>query len=273
MQLVLLAEQGLDQFRIADSNLLLQRLDVAEAADPARDVGGAERRAFERGHDADHVLGVVRRDHGHAKLLRLEAEGARLERSAGDDLRIHRQAVGLGRRDHEEGNRVDGRKRAGREHRSLDPLLAAAGEKRPQVGEVAELRPVHRGFGAGRQRFADLRDDDADLARRNLDPRVPQDHVCRPELETDSRHEQFGLPAGFPGERDRGVGRVVPPRGPLDDQPDFGRADHDERSRDDVERESSRDYKEGLEQNSHLSCLQRARSLPFMRGCAQTAGD
>src|SRR3989475_2890843 len=133
--------------------------------------------------------------------------------------------------------------------------------------------PVHRGFGAGRQRFADLRDDDADLARRNLDPRVPQDHVCRPELETDSRHEQFGLPAGFPGERDRDVGRVVPPRGPLADQPAFGRADHDERSRDDVERESSRDYKEGLEQNSHLSCLQRARSLPFMRGCAQTAGD
>ena len=142
VQLVLLAEQGLDQLRVGDAGLRLQRLDVAEAPDAAGDVGGPKRLALERGHDPDQVLHAVRRDHLDAQLIWLQPERLRRQRPAREDLQIDRPAVRLARGDHEERDRVDRRQSAGRQHGPLNALLALAGEKRLEIGEVAELRPV-----------------------------------------------------------------------------------------------------------------------------------
>src|SRR5205814_8696155 len=72
VKLVLGAQQRLDQLGIRARVLLLQRLDVAEAADPPRYVRRRERLALEGGDDAHHVLVTVRRDDRHAKLVWLK---------------------------------------------------------------------------------------------------------------------------------------------------------------------------------------------------------
>jgi hypothetical protein len=188
----------------------------------------------------------------------------------GDDLAVYGQAESPRRRDDKKRHGVDGREGARRQHRALNSFLSPAAHERAKVGEVAEVGPVHGRLGPRRQRLADLRDDDSDLAGGHLDPWVPDDLVGRPELEPDARHQQVCLVARLALERDRGVGSVVGRRDPLDDQADLRRPDDDDRSGDRVKRKRGRDDEESFEQNkNHLSCLQRARTLPFMRGCAQ----
>src|SRR3989454_3052666 len=95
VQLVLLAQQGFDQLRVGDVRLRLQRRDVAEAADAARDVGGPKRLAFERRDYPNEVLGAVRSDHFDAQLVGLQPERLRRQRSAGEYLRGDWPAVSL----------------------------------------------------------------------------------------------------------------------------------------------------------------------------------
>src|SRR3989441_1797684 len=130
VQLVLLAQQGFDQLRVGDVRLRLQRRDVAEAADAARDVGGPERLALERGDYPNEVLGAVRRDHLDAQLVGLQPERLRRQRPTQEDLRVDWPAVSLARGDNQESDGVNGRKRAGRQHGPLDTLLALAVNER-----------------------------------------------------------------------------------------------------------------------------------------------
>ena len=97
------------------------------------------------------------------------------------------------------------------------------------VGEVLELRLVDRALGADRQRRADLRDHDADLARGHLHPRELLHAEDRPQLEPQPGREQLGLEAGLAVERDRVVGGQLLEREPLLDEPDLDRSDRVER--------------------------------------------
>ena len=193
----------------------------------------------------------------------MEPERGRRQRTSGDDRPVDGQPVGLGGGDDKERDRVDGRERAGRQHLALHAFLAPALHERTEAGEVPELFSIDGRLGAGGKRLADLGDDDTDLAGRYLHPRVADHRVGGPQLEADAGHEQLGLVAGFARKRDRHVGRVVPRGHALDHEPDLGRADHDDRAEHRVQREGGRERQEGLEQNTHWSCLQRARSLPF----------
>src|SRR5579859_5676518 len=61
VQLVLLAQQRLDELGVGHARLRFERVDVSESADAAGDVRGWQRLALERGDEADHVLVAVRR--------------------------------------------------------------------------------------------------------------------------------------------------------------------------------------------------------------------
>ena len=129
------------------SSALLQRGDVVEATEPARDVARRQRLAFERRDDADHVLRAARRDDDDLKLLGREPERLRPQLppvafARSDDVGRHGHAVDLARRDDEERDRVDRQQRSRREHRTLHALLAAAVDERLEVREVLELRLV-----------------------------------------------------------------------------------------------------------------------------------
>ena len=114
--------------------------------------------------------------------------------------------------------------RSWREHGTLDALLATAFEKRPDVRELAERRFVDAGFPSGRQRRANLRDDQADLTGRDLHPRVLFHPVRRPETDCDAGHQEISLIPRFTIERHRPViGAGSSP--PLDHQADFVRSD------------------------------------------------
>ena len=100
VQLVLGAEKRLYQLRVGDVRLDLQVLDVLEGADPPGNVRGRQRLAVERGHDADHVLVALGRDHRDPKLLLRQSKRLRRQRAGGHDGAVDGQAVRLGRRDH-----------------------------------------------------------------------------------------------------------------------------------------------------------------------------
>ena len=119
---------------------------------------------------------------------------------------------------------MDRRERAGRQHRPLHALLSVFLDEHAEVGEVAELGFVDRRLGADRERFADLRDHDADLTGRHLHPRMFRHRKDQPQLEAQPRHQQFGLIAGFAAERQRVVAGQLRAESPPD-QSDLGRPD------------------------------------------------
>ena len=188
VQLVLGPKQLLDEFRVADLRILFERFDVGEAADTTGDVGRRKRRAVKGGDDAHHVLIALGRDQGDAKLVRLEPKGFRAKGATHEQLPVDRQAIRFSGRDDQERHRVNRDERARRQHGALDAFLAAVVHERAEIGEVAELGPIDGRLGACGQALADLRDDDTDLARRNLHPRIEGDGVVRPQLEPDARH-------------------------------------------------------------------------------------
>jgi hypothetical protein len=103
----------------------------------------------------------------------------------------------------------------------------------------AVLAPIGSGARSG--------DDDADLARRDLHPRVLGHRVDRPQLEPDAGHQQPGLVAGLALEGQWLVGGQ-PAADPLVHQPDLGRSDESEGLQDDEERDQDRDEGGGREQ-------------------------
>lgn len=188
VQAVLGPRHGLDDLdRRAAVELHLRH--VVEPADAAGDV--RRRRALERGDDADDVGIALRRDADDAQRQLLDLLHDALGR-IGDHLA---EAAVVG--DDDEADRVDWRSRARREHRSLDAALAAVVEEGADRREVAEVRAVHAGLGAGRQGLADLGDDEPDVVRRHLHPVEALDVVDRPELEAQAGHQEVGLVARF----------------------------------------------------------------------------
>jgi hypothetical protein len=119
---------------------------------------------------------------------------------------------------------VDRHERARGQHRALHALLAA-GEEGAEVGEVAEAGVVAGALGADGQRRADLGDDDPDLARGDLDPRVPVDREHRPEPEPQARHEHLGLVARLAPEGDGVVALQLAEGELLRDEADLRRPD------------------------------------------------
>jgi hypothetical protein len=148
------------------------------------------------------------------------------------DVRRDRLAVDRLRRDDEEGDRVDRRERARRQHRPLHALLASVGEKLADVAKVSVGVVIHGALRADRERLAHLRDHDADLARGNLHPRVLVHPVDRPQTESPSRHEEVGLISRLARERDHVAGVELRPE-PLRRQADFGGPDVDQRLEED----------------------------------------
>src|SRR5262249_21726705 len=140
--------------------------------------------------------------------------------------------------------------------------------KLAHIAEVAEGRAVLGALGADRQMIADLRDHDADLAGRNLHPRVLVDPVDRPEPEPPTRHHEIRLITRLAREGDD-VARVELRAEPLDRQTDFGRSDVGQRL---VDREAEDgkdcqydgsdndfDHSDHLERSLLLSIVSRER--------------
>ena len=103
VQVVLGAEQDLDDLGIAGLRSALHRPDVVEPAEAAGDVPGTERLTFERGDDADHVLSALRGDHARPAAARASSpndSGVRRRPSPAraDEVRSDGQAVHLARR-------------------------------------------------------------------------------------------------------------------------------------------------------------------------------
>src|SRR5258708_13966123 len=113
---------------------------------------------------------------------------------------------------------------------ALDPLLAAVLDEDADVPEVDELRLVERRLGTDRQRSADLRDDDADLARRNLHHRMARHRVDRPQLEPQAGHQEDSLIPGLAGERDRVALVQLFQAETFADKTDFGGTDGPQRT-------------------------------------------
>ena len=193
VEVVLRAQHGLDD-RHGRAAVGLHRRDVAERADAAGDV--ARRRALQRGDDADDVAVALRRDvHDPQRLL---VDG--LHGPVGG-LRDHLAEDAVAG-DDDEADRVDRQRRARGQHRALHAALAAVLEERADAAEVAELGLVDGRLGAGRQRAADLGDDEADAVGRHLHPVEALDAVDRPELDAQAGHQQVGLVAGLALEGD-----------------------------------------------------------------------
>ena len=89
---------------------------------------------------------------------------------------------------------MNGGERSRREDGALDAFLAfdflwaRSLHKGAQIGEVAEGLSVDRRLGADRQEMSDLCDDDANLPRRHLYPRVFGDGINQDELEAEPGH-------------------------------------------------------------------------------------
>ncbi len=189
------------------------------------------------------------RDDGDPELVGGEAErlGAETLLARHPEVRRDGDAVDVGGRHHEETDGMDREQGARGEDGTLYALLATVGEEARQVGEVAELGLVHRALGADGQGRAELGDHDADLASRNLHPRVALDGEDGPELESQARHEQLGLIAGFAVEADGVVVLQAFEGEPLVDQTDLGRSDQDER----LQSEDDRDESDHADQDEH----------------------
>ena len=116
------------------------------------------------------------------------------------------------------------RQSARRENRPLNALLAILCNKGTQIGEVAESGIVPRRLGADGRGFADLRDDNTDLSRGHLHPRMFRYRVKRLELEAQPGHEKVGLVAGFAQKR-YGVVAGQLCSEPFTNEPDLGGTD------------------------------------------------
>ena len=185
---------------------VLHRGHVGEAADAAGDV--ARRRALQRGDDADDVAcrpaGVM--------WMTLSALGVDLADGRPGRLGDHLAEDPVAGDDHE-ADGVDRRGGARGQDRALHAPLAAVGQEGADVGEAAELGLVDGRLGAGRQRRADLGDDQADVVGRHLHPGVALDLEDRPQLEAQARHQQVGLVAGLAVQGDELVAlRACAPR-------------------------------------------------------------
>ena len=155
-----------------------------------------------------------------------------------------------------------GHERARRQHRPLHALLAAVLHEAGDVGEVPELRLVHRALRADRQGIAHLCDDHADLAGRDLHPRELRDVEHRPELETQAGHQQRGLVSGLAAERDGVVLVELAEREAFGDEPDLGGADGVERLPHQEQQQYHRDDDDD-DPGTH-------GSLPFLAGTTLT---
>jgi hypothetical protein len=105
----------------------------------------------------------------------------------------------------------------------LHTFLSVLIDKRSQVSEVAEGRVVPARLGADGRRLANLRDDNADLPGRHLNPRMLCDSEERFELETHAGHEKVSLVTGFAQECDGVVARQLAAK-PFSHEPDLGGA-------------------------------------------------
>jgi hypothetical protein len=156
-------------------------------------------------------------------------QSAGLAREPGKFFR-HRDAVDAALSDHQKADRMDRCNGAGREDRALHALLPAIVHEGGEILEVGERRLIDRGLGADRQRRARLRDDDADLAGRDLHHRVARHRKDRPELEPQPGAEQLGLISGFTAKCHRAAAVEVAQAEALANEADLGRADGPERS-------------------------------------------
>ena len=119
---------------------------------------------------------------------------------------------------------MNGRHRAGRQNGALNALLPAVFTESPNVLKVAKLRLVDCRLGADRQRVADLRDNDSDLAGRNLHHRQARNRIEGPKLEPQTRWQQRGLISGLALKGDRTAMVQLFPTDPLADESDLGRS-------------------------------------------------
>ncbi len=164
----------------------------------------------------DDVLVALWGDVHHLELHRVDLLHRRL-RAVGDDL-----SERLGGGDDNEADGMDGGSRAWRQNGTLDTSHAAVVQEVADVLEVAELRLVGGGLGARRKRHPDLRDDQPDVIRGDLNPRVALDRVERPDLDAHAGHEQVGLVAGLTVEGDQAVALLAEA---LGDETDLARVD------------------------------------------------
>ncbi len=219
VEVVLRPQQQLDDLCVAGSLGFLGR-DVLEATQPACHVARGQRRSFVRRDDADVVDRVVVRvwpNDGCRQLIGRQTRD-RCRGALGNDL-----AVGGAERCDGEGDRMHRDGRAWRQNRPLHTALTAVRHEGWQITEVTECRRVFSGLRTGNGRVADLCDDHADAARRNLHPRVQLHLVERPQLESPARHQNIGLITGFALLGDELVLALLSPC--LGDQSDLGRAD------------------------------------------------
>jgi len=124
---------------------------------------------------------------------------------------------------------MNGRHRAGRQNGALNALLPAVFTESPNVLKVAKLRLVDRRLGADRQCVADLRDNDSDLAGRNLHHRQTRDRIEGPKLESQTGRQQCCLISGLALEGDRTTMVQLFPTEPLADESDLGRSNGPQR--------------------------------------------
>src|SRR5262249_8344917 len=132
--------------------------------------------------------------------------------------------------DDQEPDRMNGRDRTGWQDRTLNALLPTVLTERRNILEIAELVLVDRRLRTDRQGVANLRDDHADLTRRNLHHRRPRHRIDRPELESQAGSQQLGLIAGLALEGDGVSVAQFLPTEPLAHEADFRRPNGPERS-------------------------------------------
>src|SRR5215471_18266314 len=93
---------------------------------------------------------------------------------------------------------MDRRNSAWRQDGTLHALLASLLNKQVDVLKVRELGLVDRRFRPDWQSGADLRHDNANLARRNLHHWMTRHRVDRPQFETKASHQQISLNPASP---------------------------------------------------------------------------
>ncbi|HUO35751.1 MAG TPA: hypothetical protein VMU43_12240 [Candidatus Acidoferrum sp.] len=118
----------------------------------------------------------LRLDAKKLKLVGRKAEGIRRKHAVPTDLlanlRSNGKAVGLVARDNEKRNGVNWDESPWRENGALDSFLPAVLNEGAKVGKISKLFFEDSRFGANRERLTNLGDDDANLARGNLHPRI-----------------------------------------------------------------------------------------------------
>ena len=156
VQVVLRAEQDVDELGVGGRRVGLQRGDVVEAAEPAGDVALVERRALERGDQADDVVGALGRDDHHLQLLGRQARTTGASSAAVAPRAASSGATGTPNTSREvitmNATGWIGTQRARRQHRPLHALLAAVRgrrrgrrSRRSPAGSAALLAPIGRG--------------------------------------------------------------------------------------------------------------------------------